>query len=38
VKEPFITAYALVVVAVVVLEVDTATGNHCYFFRNERDR
>jgi len=38
VTKDFITACALVVVAVRVLEVDTASGNHCDFFWYGRDR
>jgi len=38
VSEACVTACALVVVAVRLLEVDAATGNHCDFFWYRRDR
>jgi len=38
VTEPFVTACTLVVVAVRVLVVDAAAGNHCDFFWYGRDR
>jgi len=38
VTEGFIAACTLVVVAVLVLEVDAATGNHCDFFWYGLDR
>ena len=38
VTEAFVTACALVVVAVRLLEVDAASGNHCDFLRYRRDR
>jgi len=38
VTEAFVTACALVVVAVRVLEVDAALGNHYDFLRYRRDR
>jgi len=38
VSEGFVTACALIVVAVLVLEVDAAVGNHCNFFWYGRDR
>jgi len=38
VTEAFVTACALVVVAVRVFEVDTAAGKHCDFFWYWRDR
>jgi len=38
VTKSFVTACALVVVAVRVFEVDAAAGNHCDFFWYWRDR
>jgi len=38
VTEAFVAACALVVVAVHLLEVDVAAGNHCDFFWYGRDR
>jgi len=37
VTEDFITAYALVVVAVHVVEVDAAIGDYCELFRDGRN-
>jgi len=38
VSEAFVTPCVLLIVAVGVLEVDAATGNHCDFFWYGRDR